>query len=72
MRQVLAVIAALIGGYLLWTALRFGRVMLILDDKQFDGTMMVITAVLAGVGLAFCALAWRLFRTPKPSEGPKP
>ena len=62
MRRALAVIPALLGGYLLWQAFRLARVLLVLTDPSMDGTLIVLAAVLAGVGLALLGLAWWLFR----------
>ena len=75
MRKILGFVAALAGGYLLWSAFKFGRVLLILQDQRFDGTMLVIAGVMAAIGLGLVALGWYLFSDPvrrPPSPPPAP
>lgn len=69
-RKVFAIVAALIGGYLLWMGVKFGRVLLIMKDTQIDGPMLTIAAVLVGLGIGFMALGWWLFRNRPPAIPP--
>lgn len=70
MRKLLGIVAALGGGYLLYWAFKLGRVLLILEDKSFDGTMMVITAATALIGIALMTVGWHLFRDRVPPAPP--
>lgn len=74
MRKVFAIVAALIGGYLLWSGFKIGRVLLIMKDSSIDSTLTIMAVVLAGLGVAFLALGWWLFRdlgkTPPPPTTP--
>lgn len=64
MRKVLGLVSAIAGGFLLYWAFKLARVLLILEDKSFDGTMIAIAAVTGAVGAGLMGLGWMLFRDP--------
>ena len=71
MRKVLGLVSAIAGGFLLYWAFKLARVLLILEDKSFDGTMIAIAAVAGAVGAGLMGLGWMLFRDPvKPPPSP--
>lgn len=65
MRKVFAIVAALIGGILLWQGFKFGRVAILMQGSQIDSALTTMAVVMAGAGAAFMALGWWLFRDPR-------
>lgn len=72
MREVLGFVAAIAGGFLVYWAFKLVRVLLILEDKSFDGTMIAIAAVTGAVGAGLMWLGWMLFSDPIKPPSPPP